>query len=164
MDDPKLYDLAYQAGKLLKSQGWMLVTAESCTGGWVAKCITDIPGSSEWFERGFVTYGNLAKIEMLTVRRKTLEQYGAVSQQTVAEMTAGALAHSHARYALAVSGIAGPAGGTPDKPVGTVWLAWQQRGKDCHTHLAHFQGNRESIRRQAVALALQGILDGYGTD
>ena len=158
--DPRLYDLACKVGAFLKSKGWILVTAESCTGGWVAKCLTDVPGSSEWFERGFVTYSNIAKMEMLGVCRETLDQHGAVSQQTVAEMTTGALSHSHAHWALAVSGIAGPTGGSADKPVGTVWFSWQQRGKKARTYLAHFQGDRECIRRQAVECALQGVLDG----
>src|SRR3990170_6882256 len=116
--------LAAQVGALLKAHGLMLATAESCTGGGVAQAITDVAGSSAWFERGFVTYSNLAKQQMLGVSEATLKQYGAVSEAVVREMVAGALKNSTAQVALAVSGIAGPDGGTADKPVGTVWFAW----------------------------------------
>ncbi len=116
--------LAAQVGVLLKSHGMMLATAESCTGGGVAQAITEVAGSSAWFERGFVTYSNLSKQQMLGVRESTLKQHGAVSEMTVREMVAGALQHSSAQVALAVSGIAGPDGGTAEKPVGTVWFAW----------------------------------------
>lgn len=140
-----------------------MVTAESCTGGWIAKCITDIAGSSRWFERGFVTYSNQAKMEMLGVAGSTLKQYGAVSEETVREMAAGALRHSQAQLAVAVSGIAGPGGGTPEKPLGTVWLAWQRQGQTCQTRLFHFDGGREAVRRQAVQKALEGVLNVLGT-
>ncbi|MDE2311380.1 MAG: nicotinamide-nucleotide amidohydrolase family protein, partial [Betaproteobacteria bacterium] len=116
--------LAAQVGGLLKAQGLMLATAESCTGGGVAQAITDVAGSSAWFERGFIAYSNQAKQQMLGVSEATLNQHGAVSEATVREMAAGALQRSGAHVALAVSGIAGPDGGTPDKPVGTVWFAW----------------------------------------
>lgn len=154
-----LAQLAFQVGAALSQRGWLLVTAESCTGGWIAKCITDVAGSSAWFDRGFVTYSNAAKIEMLGVRVETLERYGAVSEQTVQEMAAGALARSQAQVAVAVSGIAGPSGGTLDKPVGLVWLAWQVKGQRCQTRQAQFAGDREGIRRQAVQAALEGVLD-----
>ncbi len=154
-----LAQLAFQVGAALSQRGWLLATAESCTGGWIAKCITDVAGSSAWFDRGFVTYSNAAKIEMLGVQVETLERYGAVSEQTVQEMAAGALARSQAQVAVAVSGIAGPSGGTPDKPVGLVWLAWQVKGQLCQTRQAQFAGDRESIRRQAVQAALEGVLD-----
>ena len=124
--------LATQVGEALKAHGLMLATAESCTGGGVAQAITEVAGSSAWFERGFVTYSNLSKQQMLGVRESTLMQHGAVSEMTVREMVEGALKHSNAQVALAVSGIAGPDGGTPDKPVGTVWFAWGL--KDAETH------------------------------
>jgi len=152
-------NLAIQIGRALKSHGLMLATAESCTGGVVANAITDIAGSSEWFERGFITYSNEAKREMLDVAQDTLTRYGAVSEAVVREMVAGALYHSHAQVALAVSGIAGPAGGTPDKPVGTVWFAWGIKGGQCVAHLHHLSGNRAEIRMQSVRIAFQGVLE-----
>jgi len=158
-----LETLASQVGQKLLEAGQCMVTAESCTGGWIAKCITDIAGSSRWFERGFVTYSNQAKMEMLGVAGSTLKQYGAVSEETVREMAAGALRHSQAQLAVAVSGIAGPGGGTPEKPLGTVWLAWQRQGQTCQTRLFHFDGGREAVRRQAVQKALEGVLNVLGT-
>lgn len=155
----ELKTLAVRLGQTLERLGLKLVTAESCTGGWIAKCLTDIPGSSAWFERGFVTYSNEAKIEMLDVRPETLAQCGAVSEETVCEMAQGALAHSRAQVAVAVSGIAGPTGGSPDKPVGLVWLAWQVKGKASLTRCSQFAGDRESVRYQAVKAALEGVLD-----
>jgi nicotinamide-nucleotide amidase len=150
--------LAAQVGDLLKSHGMMLATAESCTGGMVAMAVTSIAGSSDWFERGFVTYTNIAKVEVLGVRQSTLDQHGAVSELTVREMAEGALRHSHARVALAVSGIAGPGGGTPDKPVGTVWFAWSLRGGATRAQKQLFTGNRAEIRTQATRIALQGVI------
>lgn len=137
----------------------MLATAESCTGGWVAKLITDIPGSSHWFERGFVTYTNESKQEMLGVAAETLASHGAVSEATVREMAQGALSHSRAQLSLAVSGIAGPGGGTPERPVGSVCFAWASQESGVHSEQRHFDGDRELIRRQAVATALQGVLE-----
>jgi nicotinamide-nucleotide amidase len=151
--------LAAQLGGLLKSHGLMLATAESCTGGGVAQAITDVAGSSAWFERGFVTYSNLSKQQMLGVSEATLVQYGAVSEATVREMVAGALTHSAAQVALAVSGIAGPDGGTPDKPVGTVWFAWGLKHAVISTQRHQFSGNRAQVRAQAVRIALQGVID-----
>lgn len=151
--------LAAQVGGLLKAHGLMLATAESCTGGGVAQAITEIAGSSGWFERGFITYANDAKREMLGVAQDTLLHYGAVSEAVVREMVEGALRHSHAQVALAVSGVAGPAGGTADKPVGTVWFAWGIKGGACVAHLHHLSGNRAEIRAQSVRIALQGVLD-----
>ena len=151
--------LAAQVGGLLKSHGLMLATAESCTGGGVAQAITEVAGSSAWFERGFITYSNLAKQQMLSVSEATLDQRGAVSEATVREMVAGALANSVAQVALAVSGIAGPDGGTPDKPVGTVWFAW---GLKHGTTLAQHHliaGNRAEVRAQSVHIALLGVVD-----
>lgn len=151
--------LAAQVGTLLKVHGYMLVTAESCTGGGVAHAITDIAGSSVWFERGFITYSNLAKQEMLGVAQNTLEQFGAVSENTVREMVAGAMRHSSAHVALAVSGIAGPSGGTAKKPVGMVWFAWGVKDKIGIARLHHLTGNRAAIRTQSVNIALFGVLE-----
>lgn len=157
---PKSLDnLASEVGAVLQARGLPLVTAESCTGGWIAKVITDIPGSSAWFERGFVTYSNQAKVELLGVRRSTLDDFGAVSAETVMEMAEGALAHSRASAAVAVTGIAGPEGGSPAKPVGTVWLGWAIKGKTSYTRRFLFNGDRQAVRRQSVVAALEGIVD-----
>jgi nicotinamide-nucleotide amidase len=158
MNDDELIDLCTQLGRALQAREWKLATAESCTGGWVAKSLTDIAGSSAWFERGFVTYSDVAKQEMLGVRAATLKEFGAVSEQTVREMATGALAHSGADVALAITGIAGPGGGTPDKPVGLVWFAWARRSGALRVASHHFSGDRAAVRRQAVAAALQGVL------
>jgi nicotinamide-nucleotide amidase len=152
-------ELAGQVGYALKSHGLMLVTAESCTGGGVAQAITDVAGSSSWFERGFITYSNLSKQQMLGVAEATLEQHGAVSEATVREMVAGALANSAAQVALAVSGIAGPDGGTQDKPVGTVWFSWGIKSGETYAQRHHFFGNRAEVRAQAVSIALQGVIN-----
>jgi len=151
--------LAARVGEALAARGVMLATAESCTGGWVAQAITSVAGSSGWFDRGFVTYSNRAKQEMLGVEVHTLESHGAVSEETVRAMASGALARSAAQMSLAITGVAGPEGGTPDKPVGTVWLAWaDQRGAmDCRVR--HYTGDRRQVRQQAVMDALYGVLD-----
>ena len=151
--------LAAQLGGLLKSHSVMLVTAESCTGGGVAQAITAVAGSSAWFERGFVTYSNLSKKQMLGVEEDTLLQFGAVSEPVVREMAAGALRNSNAQFALSVSGIAGPDGGTPDKPVGTVWFAWGNRHGMIHAQRHLISGGRAEVRAQAVRIALQGAVD-----
>ena len=151
--------LAAQVGEALKAHGMMLATAESCTGGGVAQAITEVAGSSKWFERGFVTYSNLSKQQMLGVREATLIQHGAVSEATVREMVAGALANSAAQVALAVSGIAGPDGGTPEKPVGMVWFAWGIRNGLALTQRHQISGNRAKVRAQAVRVALQGVVN-----
>ncbi len=151
--------LARRVGEVLKKQAVMLVTAESCTGGWVAQTTTSITGSSEWFERGFIAYTNLAKREMLGVKTATLARFGAVSEQTARAMAEGALAHSHAQAALAVTGIAGPTGGTPEKPVGTVWFAWAGKAGETVTVKHALQGDRDAVRRQSVRIALEGILE-----
>jgi nicotinamide-nucleotide amidase len=156
-DDKALDTLARRLGERLLAAGRMAATAESCTGGWIAKVVTDIAGSSAWFDRGFVTYTNEAKQDLLGVRADTLAVYGAVSEASVREMVAGALARSRADVAVAVSGIAGPGGGSPDKPVGTVWLAWGTRGGLARAERCRFDGDREAVRRQAVARALQGM-------
>lgn len=157
--DRELEELSIQVGAALKARGMMLAAAESCTGGWVAKVITDIPGSSGWFDRGFVTYANLAKQEMLGVREETLRAHGAVSEETAREMAEGALACSRAQVALAISGVAGPGGGTPAKPVGMVCFAWAAQDRATHSRTEYLAGDRESVRRQSVMRALQGVLD-----
>jgi nicotinamide-nucleotide amidase len=154
----ELETLAAQVGELLKANGQKLATAESCTGGWVAQCLTAVAGSSEWFERGFVTYSNIAKSEMLGVTASTLIAHGAVSEAVAAAMAAGALRHSHADWALAITGVAGPGGGSPAKPVGTVCFGWAATDGRLDAQTIHFGGDRQSIRAQAVAHALAGIL------
>ncbi|MDP2759476.1 MAG: nicotinamide-nucleotide amidohydrolase family protein [Sideroxyarcus sp.] len=151
--------LAIHVGAALKAHGLMLATAESCTGGGVAQAITGIAGSSAWFERGFITYSNLSKQQMLGVAEATLIAQGAVSEATVRAMVAGALQHSAAQVALAVSGIAGPDGGTPDKPVGTVWFAWGLKNGTTFARLHQLRGNRAEVRARAVRIALQGVLE-----
>jgi nicotinamide-nucleotide amidase len=157
--DQQLHDLAQRVGEALTARGLMLATAESCTGGGVGAAVTAIAGSSGWYERGFVTYTYISKREMLGVRSETLECHGAVSEQTVREMAAGALAASHAQVAVAVSGTAGPAGGTPDKPVGTVCFGWAIKDGEPRVETGHFTGDREAVRQQSVARALAGILE-----
>jgi len=154
--------LASQVGSALKSHGLKLVTAESCTGGGVAQAVTDVAGSSSWFERGFITYSNLSKQQMLGVSEETLRQHGAVSEATVREMVVGALANSAAQVALAVSGIAGPDGGTQDKPVGTVWFAWGIEQGLTLARVHHLAGNRSEVRTRAVNIALQGVIELLG--
>lgn len=154
--------LAQELGCLLSSLGQRLAVAESCTGGWVCQALTDVPGSSAWFERGWVTYSNLAKQQDLGVPVQVLEEFGAVSAETVRAMVAGALRRSPADAALAVSGIAGPAGAVPGKPVGTVWFAWQLRDGDCIVSSEQFDGDRREVRLQAVVAALRGVSALYG--
>lgn len=151
--------LAAKVGGALKAHGYMLATAESCTGGGIAQLVTSVAGSSAWFDRGFVTYSNLSKQQMLGVQESTLIAYGAVSESVVREMAEGALNNSAAQVALAVSGIAGPDGGTPEKPVGTVWFAWALATGTTTAARHHFSGNRDEVRAQAVRVALQGVLD-----
>jgi nicotinamide-nucleotide amidase len=158
MDD-ELYRLAESVGNALKRHAMMLVTAESCTGGWVGEAVTAVPGSSGWFDRGFVTYTNEAKQEMLGVSPATLAQHGAVSEQTVREMASGALNNSRAQAALAISGIAGPGGGTAEKPVGTVCIAWAFANGTVASEKRVFAGDRREVRKQAVERALQGLLE-----
>jgi nicotinamide-nucleotide amidase len=154
----QIYELAEKLGAALKSQKLTLVTAESCTGGWIGEAVTAVPGSSEWYERGFITYTNIAKREMLGVQEATLAKFRAVSIETVKEMASGALAHSHAQVAVSVSGVAGPTGGTPAKPVGTVCIAWQRAGGEAVAQTLHFGGDREAVRRESVICALEGLL------
>lgn len=162
--DEALVAQAKALGTLLAAEGLMIATAESCTGGWVGQVLTSIPGSSKWFERGFITYTNLAKREMLGVSTDVIARFGAVSMQTARAMAEGALAHSRAQVALAITGIAGPGGGSEDRPVGTVWLAWLRAGGEPVTRRCQFTGDREAVRRQAVAEALQGVSQLLATD
>jgi nicotinamide-nucleotide amidase len=155
--DAQLTAWATQVADDVQRNRLMLVTAESCTGGWVAKVLTDLPGSSAWFDAGVVTYSYAAKESLLGVNPATLERTGAVSRETVLEMVSGALARFGAGVAVAVTGIAGPSGGTPGKPVGTVWIGWQKRGGEARARLFHFAGDREAVRRQTVAQALIGM-------
>lgn len=155
----ELERLAARVGDVLSARGWRLATAESCTGGWAAQAVTAVPGSSVWFDRGFVTYSNEAKLEMLGVQADTLASFGAVSEATVREMAAGALARSRAQAAFAISGIAGPTGGSAEKPVGTVCFAWALAGKGVEALTRHFDGDRRAIRAASVREALQGLLD-----
>ncbi|WP_415896973.1 nicotinamide-nucleotide amidase [Neptuniibacter sp. QD72_48] len=142
----------------LQAKKIFIATAESCTGGWIAQEVTAIPGSSAWFDCGFVTYSNMSKQKMLGVSKDTLEQCGAVSAEVVAQMAEGALENSEAHISVATSGIAGPGGGSKEKPVGTVWFAWAEQGKSVKTKKYCFEGDRESVRKQAVSVALEGIL------
>jgi nicotinamide-nucleotide amidase len=155
--DNELCELAQQLGRLLKSKEKKIATAESCTGGWIAQIITEVSGSSAWFDRGFVTYSNAAKMEMLGVKPETLDNFGAVSAQTATEMVTGALAHSDADCAIAVTGIAGPDGGTAEKPVGTVFIAWAYKNQDVKVVQKKLTGNRHEIRRQTLKIALVGV-------
>ena len=160
--DAELARLAVRVGDSLKASGRSITTAESCTGGWISKALTDVPGSSQWFGTGFVAYGNPAKTALLGVLPAEIAQHGAVSEAVVKAMALGALERAAADVAVAVSGIAGPDGGTPGKPVGTVWLAWAWRhGKSLHVQARRklFKGDREAVRRKTVAGALSGVLE-----
>ncbi len=158
--DADLAQLSESLGRICLQRGLTVATAESCTGGWVAQVITHTAGSSAWFERGYVTYANAAKTDMLGVRMDTIERFGAVSLETASEMAVGALQNSNALISLAITGIAGPAGGSPDKPVGTVCFSWCVRGETappCERRV--FSGDREAIRRQAVVHALTELIE-----
>lgn len=148
---------ATKLGHYLNQTHSRIVTAESCTGGWLAQSITDVTGSSAWFDRGFITYSNESKSDMLQVQASTIEQFGAVSSQVATEMTQGALQNSLADYAIAITGIAGPTGGSIEKPVGTVYIAWQKRNQPAQVSLNNFVGDRQQVRLQAVYLALNLI-------
>ena len=158
LTDAELGALAARVATAMQQCAWMLASAESCTGGWIAKVLTDLSGSSAWFEAGVVSYSNEAKMSLLGVRQETLERTGAVSEETALEMVSGALTRLNASVAVAITGIAGPTGGTPEKPVGTVWIGWQRRGSAARAQLFHFAGDREAVRRQTVAAALDGVL------
>ena len=157
IDDAALQAQALALGQQLQALRLSLVSAESCSGGWIAKLMTDVAGSSAWFDCGMVVYSYEAKQTLLGVRAQTLEEHGAVSRETVLEMVSGALARSGASIAVAVTGIAGPGGGSEDKPVGTVWIGWKQRGGYARAQLFQFDGDREAVRRQTVAAAMIGL-------
>ena len=158
MTDADLEALAARLGAELKSRGLLLATAESCTGGWIAQTVTTISGSSDWFDRGFVTYSNEAKQDMLGVNLETLTRFGAVSEETAREMAEGALARSRAHISVAVTGVAGPTGGTPSKPVGMVCFAWAREGGEVESATQRFTGDREAVRRQSVVFAIERVL------
>lgn len=150
--------LAERLGAAMVAPGWRVATAESCTGGGIAEVITRVAGSSAWFEQGFVTYSNAAKHTQLGVPMETLENWGAVSSATVEAMVTGALTRGTADVAVAVSGVAGPNGGTPSRPVGTVWLAWARRGYPPAARCIHFPGGRAEVREGAVRAAIEGLI------
>ena len=155
--DAELREQAELIGARLRAEHDHQVTAESCTGGWIAKTVTDIAGSSDWFDSGMVAYSYEAKQALLGVRPQTLETHGAVSRETVIEMVSGALVNSGASVAVAVTGIAGPGGGSEGKPVGTVWIGWKRRGGYARAEVFQFDGDRDAVRRQTVASALRGL-------
>ncbi len=157
--ETELETLSRELGAALCRRGWLLATAESCTGGWIAQVVTATAGSSEWFERGFVTYSNAAKHDLLGVAETTLAEHGAVSAATVTEMVVGALCHSKAQIAVAVSGVAGPGGGSPAKPVGTVFIGWGTHDGGVRVVARHFDGDRQAVRRQTVVFALRAVID-----
>ncbi|HXE39653.1 MAG TPA: CinA family protein [Azonexus sp.] len=150
--------LAQELGCTLLARGEWLAVAESCTGGWLAQSVTAIAGSSGWFDRGFVTYSNAAKVDMLGVPETTIDRHGAVSEATARAMAQGVLAHSQADWAVAITGIAGPSGGSPEKPVGTVCFAWAAKDGGCEAQTCHFAGDRGAVREQSVRHALSGLL------
>ncbi len=155
----ELEALAGEVGRRLLARGEELAAAESCTGGWVAQAVTAVAGSSAWFDRGFVTYSNAAKEELLAVPGSTLTRHGAVSEPTARAMAQGALARSRADWAVAVTGIAGPTGGTEEKPVGTVCFAWAQKDGGCEAQTCHFAGDRAAVRSQSARHALAGLIE-----
>ena len=157
--DQELDALARRLGERLRRARDVLATAESCTGGWIAKTVTGMAGSSDWFDSGMVAYSYEAKQALLGVRPQTLEEHGAVSRECVVEMVSGALANAGGTVAVAVTGIAGPGGGSADKPVGTVWIGWKRRGGYARAQVFHFDGDRDAVRRQTVAAALGGLLE-----
>ena len=150
--------LVKELAELLLKRGLKLATAESCTGGGLASALTDWAGGSEWFDRGFVTYSNLAKVQMLGVTNRSLDDQGAVSEQVVLEMARGAVLHSEANLSVSISGVAGPGGGSPEKPVGTVWIAWKMPEGDSFAKLFQFDGDRREVRYQAVTESLRGLI------
>ena len=156
MDD--MIELAARTGRALHAKGWLLATAESCTGGGVAVAITDIAGSSEWFDCGFITYSNASKTALVGVPAALILQHGAVSEEVAAAMAEGALANSQAHVALSTTGIAGPGGAVPSKPVGTVCFGWAAKGRATRTERQVFAGDRHAVRQQTVAHALHGLM------
>lgn len=158
MDLEHVMTLVADLAVALQARGWKMAAAESCTGGLIAATCTEVSGSSAWFERGFVTYSNQAKTELLGVDAVLIEDHGAVSEPVARAMAEGALAHSRAQVAVAVTGVAGPTGGSPAKPVGTVWLAWAMQGADTRVLHCRFPGDRSAVRRATVEQALRGLL------
>jgi nicotinamide-nucleotide amidase len=151
--------LVKQVGDMLNQHKIMVVTAESCTGGMIAEALTSVAGSSSWFDRAYITYSYESKREMLGIHESTIQHHGSVSEECVSEMVLGALQQSHAQVSVACSGIAGPGGGTPDKPVGTVWLAWARQGcPEIVTKLMHFEGDRQAVREKTTIAALEGVI------
>ncbi|GKW13431.1 MULTISPECIES: nicotinamide-nucleotide amidase [Pectobacterium] len=161
MTEADILRLSALVGEKLKARGATLTCAESCTGGWLAKSITDVAGSSGWFDYGFVTYSNLAKQRLVNVSAETLERYGAVSEDVVNEMAAGALQAASADFAISVSGVAGPDGGTEEKPVGTVWFGFTDKQGGGFAQKMRFSGDRNAVRLQSVHFALQTLLDAF---
>lgn len=159
MNESEIVPLVESLAAALTGRGWHIATAESCTGGWIAKCCTDAAGSSAWFERGYVTYSNQAKIDMLGVKPDSLLRHQAVSSAVAREMTEGARRQSGAEVSVAVTGIAGPDGGSEEKPVGTVWFAWSMPGREPWCERMQFSGNRAAVRLETVAHALRGLLN-----
>jgi nicotinamide-nucleotide amidase len=159
----ELEKLAERVGRLLLERGEWLAVAESCTGGWLAQSVTAIAGSSAWFDRGFVTYSNAAKLDMLGVPESTLERHGAVSEAVARAMAQGVLTHSRAEWSVSITGIAGPSGGSPEKPVGTVCFAWARKDEGCEAQSCHFSGDRAAVREQSVRFALDGLIDRLGS-
>lgn len=161
-DDPEILQLCTDLAQALKAQGYMMATAESCTGGLIAACCTGLSGSSDWFERGFVTYSNAAKTEQLGVPAALIEAHGAVSEAVARAMALGAVAHSRAQVSVAVTGVAGPTGGSADKPVGLVWFGWAV-GEQAWTECQRFDGDRDAVRAATVRHGLQGLLQRLAT-
>lgn len=161
-DDPEILQLCTDLAQALKAQGAMMATAESCTGGLIAACCTGLSGSSDWFERGFVTYSNAAKTEQLGVPAALIEAHGAVSEPVARAMALGAVAHSRAQVSVAVTGVAGPTGGSPEKPVGLVWFGWAV-GEQAWTECRRFEGDRDAVRAATVRHGLQGLLQRLAT-
>ncbi len=157
--ETELKALTEQLGVCLKARGMKLASAESCTGGWLAKIITDMPGSSAWFEASVVCYSNESKHDLLSVNENILKEFGAVSGETVLEMSDGLFSHTKADVAVSISGIAGPDGGSEDKPVGLVWLSWGKRDKSVYAEPFNFSGDREDVRKQSIKQALNCLLD-----
>lgn len=162
LNQTQLENLAAEVGARLLARGETLTTAESCTGGWVAQCLTAIAGSSAWFDRGFITYSNSAKQDILDVPAMTLARHGAVSEATARAMAQGALKHSPTQWSLAITGVAGPTGGSPEKPVGTVCFAWAEKEGGCQAETCHFDGERETVRALSVEHALKRLLEQLG--
>jgi nicotinamide-nucleotide amidase len=156
--EPEIESSVSRLAELLGSRGWTMATAESCTGGWIAKCCTDLAGSSDWFDRGFITYSNEAKVTMLEVCRRELAQDGAVSETVALQMAKGAKRLAGVQVAVSVTGIAGPGGGSEEKPVGTVWFGFALEGRATEAECRHFRGDRAAVREQTVAFALASLV------